>query len=103
MVKNIFFFLLAFLVPAACLILQSVAKCDKVLVIVLLCLTIGVNGLHFSGVTCNHMDIAPRFAGTLMGLTNSAANLMGVIAPRIVGHIIDGHVSNFIFCKVRIF
>ena len=87
------------MVPAICLVLLVLANCYKPMVIVLLCLVIGVNGLHFSGVTCNHMDIAPRFAGTLMGLTNTVANIMGAIAPMIVGQIIDGHVSNFIFLQ----
>ena len=43
------------------------------------------------------MDIAPNYAGTLMAITNTVANLIGGLAPMIVGQIIDGHVSNFIF------
>ena len=79
------------------MVLGLYADCNKPMVIVLLCLVIGVNGLHFSGVTCNHMDIAPNYAGTLMAITNTVANLIGGLAPMIVGQIIDGHVSNFIF------
>lgn len=36
----------------------------------------------------NHIDIAPNFAGTLMGLTNGAANIMSIIAPLLVGFIV---------------
>ena len=31
----------------------------------------------------NHIDIAPRFAGLLMGITNTAGNIPGIIAPTI--------------------
>ncbi len=83
--------------PALCLILIYFAKCDKVLVVVLLCSTVGLNGFQFSSVNCNHIDIAPNFAGTLMGLTNMTANTMGFLAPMAVSYIIEGHVS----CKYQ--
>lgn len=41
---------------------------------------------HF--LQANHIDIAPNFAGTLMGLTNCAANIMSIIAPLLVGYIV---------------
>lgn len=36
----------------------------------------------------NHIDISPNYAGTLMGLTNGAANIMSIIAPLLVGFIV---------------
>lgn len=36
----------------------------------------------------NHIDIAPNFAGTLMGITNCAANIMSIIAPLLVGFVV---------------
>ena len=87
------FFLLAFVTPSVCLGLLFFAKCEAVWVILLISLTIGVNGLHFHSVSCNHVDIAPRFAGTLMGITNFAANFMGFVAPWIIKKIINGQVS----------
>ena len=85
------------MVPAICLVMLYFARCNTPVVIALLCATVGVNGLNFSSVSCNHIDIAPRFAGTLMGFTNCVANTMGFLAPMIIGQIIDGHVSNFIY------
>ena len=79
---------------AICLVMLYFARCNAPVVIALLCATVGVNGLNFSSVSCNHIDIAPRFAGTLMGFTNCVANTMGFLAPMIIGQIIDGHVSN---------
>ena len=89
------FLFLAFIPPAICLVMIYFAGCNKQMVVALLCATVGFNGLNFSSVSCNHIDIAPRFAGTLMGFTNSVANTMGFLAPQIIGKIIDGHVSNY--------
>ena len=33
----------------------------------------------------NHLDIAPRFAGTLMGITNTAGTVSGIVAPYVAG------------------
>ena len=33
------------------------------------------------GVGVNQIDIAPRFAGVLMGITNTAGTIPGIIAP----------------------
>ena len=38
-------------------------------------------GLVMAGAGINHIDIAPRFAGVLMGITNAAGTLPGIIAP----------------------
>jgi nitrate/nitrite transporter NarK len=67
--------------------------CHRYFVIVLLCATLGINGSNFSALTCNQLDIAPKFAGTLMGITNSVGNIMGFLAPQISGAILNGHVS----------
>ena len=34
-----------------------------------------------AGAGINHIDIAPRFAGILMGITNTAGTIPGIIAP----------------------
>ena len=47
----------------------------------------------------NHMDLSPNYAGTLMGITNTMANIAGFVTPYIVGTIINGNVS-FIFISL---
>lgn len=42
-----------------------------------------------AGFGVNHMDIAPRHAGTLMGISNTAATLPGIIGVYITGVILD--------------
>ena len=41
------------------------------------------------GFVVNHMDIAPRSAGTLMGITNTAATIPGIIGVYVSGLILD--------------
>jgi ACS family sodium-dependent inorganic phosphate cotransporter len=36
----------------------------------------------------NHLDIGPKYAGVLVGLTNTAATIPGIMAPVITGFIV---------------
>lgn len=82
----------AFLGPSITLVLLIFAGCNRPAVLTLLCLTVGLNGFNYSGVNCNHIDVAPNFAGTLMGITNTAANVMGFVTPIVVSHIVEATV-----------
>lgn len=39
-------------------------------------------------------NIAPNHAGTMMGITNCAANIMSMLAPLVVGFVLDDAVSD---------
>jgi ACS family sodium-dependent inorganic phosphate cotransporter len=41
------------------------------------------------GFAVNHMDIAPRYAGTLMGMTNTAGTIPGIIGVFVSGLILE--------------
>jgi MFS transporter, ACS family, solute carrier family 17 (sodium-dependent inorganic phosphate cotransporter), other len=41
------------------------------------------------GFSVNHMDIAPRHAGTLMGLTNTAGTIPGIVGVYVTGLILQ--------------
>ena len=41
------------------------------------------------GFAVNHMDIAPRHAGTLMGITNTAGAIPGIIGVFVTGMILE--------------
>jgi hypothetical protein len=47
----------------------------------------GAFGLAAFGV--NHLDIGPRYAGILMGITNTAATIPGIFGPIAVGYILS--------------
>ena len=82
---------LAIYLPAVFIVLAGYSGCDYVVTIVLLCLAVGCNGCHYAGFMCVHIDIASNYAGTLLGITNCAANFMGFVAPNIAGNIVEGH------------
>ena len=48
---------------------------------------VGFSGFAISGFNVNHLDIAPRYASILMGLSNSAGTISGMVGPYIVGQI----------------
>ncbi|XP_017477912.1 PREDICTED: putative inorganic phosphate cotransporter [Rhagoletis zephyria] len=58
------------------------------LAVVLLTVTVSITAITHFGWQVNHIDLSPHFAGTLVGLTNSAANVMSIIAPLVVGYIV---------------
>jgi ACS family sodium-dependent inorganic phosphate cotransporter-like MFS transporter 5 len=51
------------------------------LAVALLTIGFAMGGVSLSGFWVNHMDIAPRYAGTLMGISNGVAATSGFIAP----------------------
>ena len=62
--------------------------------IVLLILAVSLTGTQYSGYLVNHVDIAPKFAGILFGISNSLAAVTGFISPVVVG-IITENVSHY--------
>lgn len=44
-----------------------------------------VSNLYCSGFNVNHLDIAPRYASILMGISNGVGTLSGMVCPLIVG------------------
>eukprot|EP00035_Acanthoeca_spectabilis_P039959 m.66232 g.66232 ORF g.66232 m.66232 type:complete len:547 (-) comp9806_c0_seq1:120-1760(-) len=60
------------------------------------CITIaqGGLGLSFGGWGVNHLDIGPRYAGVLMGITNSVATIPGFVAPEVTGIIVSCNVCD---------
>jgi len=60
-----------------------------VLAIILMSLGNMIGAFAMGGWGSNHMDIAPKHAGTLMGLTNTAGTLPGVIGVFVSGLILE--------------
>ncbi|NXL90599.1 VGLU3 protein, partial [Alectura lathami] len=51
----------------------------------LVLLRLGFSGFAISGFNVNHLDIAPRYASILMGISNGVGTLSGMVCPLIVG------------------
>ncbi|CAL4065038.1 unnamed protein product [Meganyctiphanes norvegica] len=69
---------------ATMLLLMPLMECDKVATMALLFVAISLQG-GGAGYQVNHIDIAPKYAGTLYGITNAAATIPGWVAPMTVG------------------
>ena len=79
--------------PMLGLIAMCFVDCDAVLAMVVLCIAVGICGAAYSGYVCSHQDLSPNLAGTLLGLTNAAATIPGILAPSVTGLITNGNVS----------
>lgn len=83
-------------IPMVSLIaLGYVTKEHATLAVVLLTLTVGISAATYLGFQVNHIDLSPNYAGTLMGITNGAANVMSALAPLAVGFVVDDVVSYY--------
>ena len=90
--------ILAHLGTALCLlmIVILVSQTNLMMNFTLVMFTVGVGfaGAGYSGWTVNSQDIAPNFAGTLFGLSNSIASIGGFVAPRIAGQLVNSDTTD---------
>jgi len=49
----------------------------------------GLDSFSQSGLYCNHQDIAPRYSGVLLGISNTAGVLAGVLGTAATGYILE--------------
>ncbi|XP_066268922.1 sialin-like [Branchiostoma lanceolatum] len=85
--------------PGVFMVATGYVDCSQqVLAIVFLTLSVAMGGLCMSGFNVNHLDIAPRYAGVLMGISNCAATIPGFAGPAVVG-ILTKHANTWITRK----
>lgn len=74
------------------LIVIMYVGCDRTIPTIFLVLSIVVSGAIFVGHLCNQNDLAPNYAGILMGITNTPGTLSAFILPALVGALTEkGH------------
>lgn len=49
----------------------------------------GIESLAWAGFAINHLDIAPRYASLLFGITNTCATIPNILSPVIVGAVTE--------------
>ena len=81
--KFVISFLTAFCGGAAGMILTGYLGTNKFKAVLLLTLTVGISGLALAGVVINHIDVAPKFASILMGISNTISNISGFVVPQL--------------------
>ncbi|MCS6926455.1 MAG: ACS family MFS transporter [Candidatus Binatia bacterium] len=57
--------------------------------IVYMCCTLGLGSFALAGFGVNHLDIGPRYAGILLGFSNTAGTIPGIIGVTLTGLILD--------------
>ncbi|XP_056271085.1 sialin isoform X3 [Pseudoliparis swirei] len=80
------FTLVGLLAAAAFLVAVAYAGCSHVLTVTFLTLSMTIGGTTASGVYMNQIDIAPRYAGLLLGITNTFGTIPGILAPIATGY-----------------
>ncbi|KAJ8680519.1 hypothetical protein QAD02_016306 [Eretmocerus hayati] len=82
-------------IPALATVMLCIIETkDEVVMVAIFSLAIGFNSGTCCGFQINHMDLSPsNFAGLLMSLTNTVANILGIIAPKICSMIVSDVVT----------
>jgi len=62
---------------------------DAVSAVILLSVSLGLASFAFAGVGCNHLDISPRHAGVIFGISNTAATIPGIVGVAVTGVLVD--------------
>lgn len=80
---------IAFLGPASCLLGASFSDQNPTLSAGLVTLSLGLAAFSMAGLYCNHQDLSPKYSSFLLGLTNTAASIPGIIGVWLTGYLMD--------------
>jgi ACS family sodium-dependent inorganic phosphate cotransporter-like MFS transporter 6/7/8 len=64
---------------------------DRTTAVIALIIAVGSSGFAISGFNVNHLDIAPRYASILMGISNGVGTFAGMICPITTEQITKDH------------
>lgn len=93
---------ICFIFPAVLLITVYSAGCDRILIVTIISLALGFSGFCVGGFLVNHIDVASNFSGQLMGLSNTFMSISAILAPTVIGFIIEGNSSRATWHQVYI-
>ena len=81
----------AMLVPAAalCLAASPAVAASAPAAVALITAGMGAAALSASGVSANHLDVAPRHAGVVFGVGNTAGTIAGLLAVPLFGAVLQ--------------
>ena len=71
--------------PAIFIVAASYAGCNRLLVVFLFTIAMGIMGTFYPGMKVNPIDLSPNYAATLMAITNGIGAITGIIGPYVVG------------------
>ncbi|KAG4073805.1 hypothetical protein HA402_001029 [Bradysia odoriphaga] len=62
--------------------------------VVCIIIAVGLGAYAWCGFAVNHLDIAPRHASVLMGITNTLATIPGIVSPTLTGVLVKNKDEN---------
>jgi ACS family sodium-dependent inorganic phosphate cotransporter len=62
---------------------------DALTAVILLSVALGLGAFSFAGFASNHLDISPRHAGAIFGISNTAGTIPGIIGVALTGVLVD--------------
>jgi ACS family sodium-dependent inorganic phosphate cotransporter len=74
--------------PAIALIALTRVE-DAVAAVTLLTVALGLGAFSYAGFASNHLDISPRHAGAIFGISNTAGTIPGIIGVALTGVLVD--------------
>ncbi|XP_055013123.1 sialin isoform X2 [Boleophthalmus pectinirostris] len=77
--------------PSVFLVSVCYVGCSHIWTVLFLTLSTTTGGASAAGVYMNQIDIAPRYAGILLGITNTFGTIPGIIAPIVTGYFTEDH------------
>lgn len=80
---------LAFLLPTACLWGASLPLEDSNITVALITAALGVSSFSLAGLYCTHQDLSPKYASAMLGLTNTAGAVPGIVGVAVTGYLYD--------------
>ena len=84
---------LAFVGPAICMVvcgfLSPNAISYKTLLLTVLSVAFALSTFSRGGLYCNHQDLSPKYAAALLGISNTAGALPGIIGVWLTGKLFD--------------
>uniref|UniRef100_A0A8C6L641 Sialin n=1 Tax=Nothobranchius furzeri TaxID=105023 RepID=A0A8C6L641_NOTFU len=75
------FSLIGMIGPAGFLVATGYTGCNYKLAVAFFTISSSLGGTSASGFNINHLDIAPSYAGILLGITNTFATIPGMVGP----------------------
>lgn len=62
---------------------------DAVTAVTLISVALGLGAFSFAGFASNHLDISPRHAGAIFGISNTAGTIPGIIGVALTGLLVE--------------
>uniref|UniRef100_A0A0N5B4E4 MFS domain-containing protein n=1 Tax=Strongyloides papillosus TaxID=174720 RepID=A0A0N5B4E4_STREA len=80
------FMIIALVMQGLLLVIAGYLDCDQTIpAIILITIAVGLSGFQFSSFVVSYLDVAPAFAGALLGVGNTISSFSGILGPMLMG------------------